>query len=138
MGAGTTQAQERTCDVCGMGFTGSWVSHKIKTHPRSKTTQALAENTTREAEAWLDTYHSEAGITRAKSARVSPVRVAAKAQVKTPRRVTTPRPSAKSERADTRRAVPARERELRAELREARKAFRALQARMDETLGVRA
>ena len=132
MGAGTRQAQERTCDVCGMSFTGSWVSHKIKTHPRSKTTQALAENTTREAEAWLDTYHSEAGITRAKSARVSPVRVAAKAQVKTPKRVITPRPSAKSERADTRRAIPARERELRAELRQARRSMRRIERALAE------
>ena len=129
MGAGTRQAQERTCDVCGMSFTGSWVSHKIKTHPRSKTTQALAENTTREAEAWLDTYHAETGTVQARVRR-SPVRAAAKAQVKTPKRVTTPRPSAKSERADTRRAIPARERELRAELRQARRAMARLERQL--------
>lgn len=129
MGAGTRQAQDtRKCDVCGDEFSGSWVSHKIKTHPRSKTTQALAENTTREAGWWLANVHTENTTpVRGKS----PVRVAAKVQAKTPKRVTTPRPSAKSARTDARNAIPARERKLRAELRQARKSLRDLQARMD-------
>ena len=118
------------CDTCGEDFpTGRFIAHKITRHPRGKTTRT--QDGPHVPEGFLaQGYHHE-GTTPAQVRR-SPVReAAAKSQVKTPRVVTTPTPSARSERADTRRATPAKVRALRAELRQARKAMRELQARLD-------
>ena len=127
-----------TCSQCGEDFTGGFVAHKIKTHARAvKTTHEVSriipDSQARIIPAGVTPrgflaagYHSEDTRPVKTPARVSPVRVAAaKSQV------TTPKPSAKSERADSRRAVPARERKLRTELRQARRSLKALQARMD-------
>src|ERR1039458_10005875 len=112
-----------TCTQCGEDFTGGFVAHKIKTHPRTvKTPRVVEVAEAVVAKGFLaQGYHSE---------RTSPVRSAAKPQVKTTRVVTTPKPSAKSERTDRRNAVPARERKLRTELRQARSAMRKLHARL--------
>ena len=143
-----------TCQTCGKDFTGGYVKHAIKDHPRKNATtrwQARCaelappalENPTPTgvtggdlAIEWdeHDIAHAVITHTPTRESR-SPVRTAAKAQVKTPKRVTTPRPIAKSERADTRRAIPARERELRAELRQARRAMARLERELVDVRG---
>ena len=118
-----------TCQTCGKDFTGGYVKHAIKDHPRKVQNPTPTGVTGGDlAIEWdeHDIAHAVITHTPTRESR-SPVRTAAKAQVKTPKRVTTPRPSAASARRDARNAVPARERELRAELRQARRAMRRVE-----------
>ena len=117
-----------TCQTCGKDFTGGYVKHAIKDHPRgSKTTQAQVTPTGTTGGdlemTWgaAGTPEQDLASVREAHVRRSPVRTAAKAQV------TTPKPSAKSARMDARNAIPARERALRAELRQARRAMRRIE-----------
>ena len=112
-----------TCQTCGKDFTGGYVKHAIKDHPRKVQNPTPTGVTGGDlAIEWdeHDIAHAVITHTPTRESR-SPVRTAAKAQV------TTPKPSAKSARMDARNAIPARERALKAELRQARRAMRRIE-----------
>ena len=112
-----------TCQTCGKDFTGGYVKHAIKDHPRKVQNPTPTGVTGGDlAIEWdeHDIAHAVITHTPTRESR-SPVRTAAKAQV------TTPKPSAKSARTDARNAIPARERALKAELRQARRAMRRIE-----------
>lgn len=120
-----------TCTTCGKDFTGGFVKHAIKDHPRKvKTTQAPTPTGVTGGDleiTWGAAGTAEQDLAQARESR-SPVRTAAKVQVtKGPR---TPAPSARSARTDARNAIPARERALKAQLREARRAMRRIEAQL--------
>ena len=113
-----------TCQTCGKDFTGGYVKHAIKDHPRKVQNPTPTGTTGGDLEmTWgaAGTPEQDLASVREAHVRRSPVRTAAKAQV------TTPKPSAKSARTDARNAIPARERALKAELRQARRAMRRLE-----------
>ena len=143
-----------TCQTCGKDFTGGYVKHAIKDHPRKNATtrwQARCaelappapENPTPTgvtggdlAIEWdeHDIAHAVITHTPTRESR-SPVRTAAKAQVKTTTRTRGPRTpvvSARSARTESRNSTPKRERDLRAELRQARRSMRRIERALAE------
>ena len=122
----------QVCGSCGEEFTGGYVKHAIRDHGRKEITgvmpAVLAPTPSGVTGGDLEITWGAAGTpeqdlasVREAHVRRSPVRTAAKAQV------TTPKPSAKSARTDARNAIPARERALKAELRQARRAMRRIE-----------
>ena len=126
-----------TCSTCGKDFTGGYVKHAIKDHPRKVQNPTPTGVTGGDlAIEWdeHDIAHAVITHTPTRESR-SPVRTAAKAQVKTTTRTRgphTPVVSARSARTEARNSTPKRERDLRAELRQARRAMRRIEAQLTD------
>ena len=124
-----------TCATCGEEFpVGKFIAHKIRAH------RGLRE-APRTHEIPADAEFAEDGalefpqVTHVSRPRVSPVRVSAR-PVQAPKRTRGPRTpvvSAKTVRTDKRHAVPARERAIRAELRQARRTMARLERALAST-----
>ena len=137
-----------TCSTCGKDFTGGYVKHAIKDHPRKGSQPTPTGVTGGDLEiSWGAAGASDQDLaslcesvrpvivhTPARESR-SPVRSAAKAQVKTTKRTQGPRTpvvSARSARTERRNSTPKRERDLQAELRQARRSMRRIERALAE------
>ena len=135
----------QVCGSCGEEFSGGYVKHAIRDHGRKEITgvmpAVLAPTPSGVTGGDLaiewdehDIAHAVITHTPTRESR-SPVRTAAKAQVKTTTRTRGPRTpvvSARSARTESRNSTPKRERDLRAELRQARRAMRRIEAQLTD------
>jgi hypothetical protein len=135
-----------TCTTCGKDFTGGYVKHAIKNHPRKNTTRENNPTPTGVTGGDLEITWGAVGTPEQDLAThagerlvpthvvpavsTSAVRGRKGSSTQVARGPRTPVVSAKTARTDARNAIPARERALRAELRQARRAMRRIEAQL--------